>query len=111
MIKAILCTTNNSEPWGAQVPFEVNETYLTTELNTRYSHYKNISENPLSVIVYVNDGIELIAKSICTLESTESEEKAKATFKVNWLRVVKPEGIQDFDTHENITRELRKLSS
>lgn len=97
MIKAILCTTTNNEPWAALVPFEVNDIIWSTKLKTNYQHYKNLEQNPDAVIVFARDDTELIMKSDVELEILSTEETL-ATLTIKWLRVVSSDGVRDLDT-------------
>lgn len=107
MIKAVLSTTNNNEPWAALVPFEVTGTIWSLELKTKYQHYKNLEKNPKAIIVFTKEEAELIMKATVELE-TISPEDAKAILHINWLRLVTAEGVVDIDGPKEIEQTLQK---
>lgn len=81
MITATLCTTNSSEPWGANVEFKLEESKLSTTLATKYTHIHNLQTNPDAVIVYSKDNLELIIKNKARL-GVEKDGKSKAIFTI-----------------------------
>jgi predicted FMN-binding regulatory protein PaiB len=107
MIIATLCTTNNSKPWGANVPFELNGTDLITTLATKYTHFQNLQTNAAAVIVYKKDAYELIMKAKAS-PGIEDGGKVKVTFAVNWLRVAGNGKVEDFDDLVEVARQLKK---
>ena len=109
MTTATLCTTNNIEPWGANVPFEVAGNKWTTSLKTKYAHFCNLQSNPNAVIVHNNNGLELIMKVIAELDVNEGDEDARVVFEIEWLRVVADGGVTDYDDRDKIAEEIALL--
>jgi hypothetical protein len=111
MINATLCTTNNKEPWAANVNFEVNNIDWSTTLKTKYAHYSNLQTNKSAVIVYKDGDLELIIKALADVsDSLQQEEDVNVSFKVNWLRLVKDGNISDLKEETDILTALNSLN-
>jgi hypothetical protein len=88
MITATLCSTNGEEPWAANVAFEVQKSVWTTKLNTKYAHYKNLTQNNNIVVVYQTPSFEILAKGTASLSEPAVDEVSIATITLTWLRLV-----------------------
>jgi hypothetical protein len=108
-MNATLCTTNNTEPWAANVNFEINGANLSTTLKIKYAHYSNLKTNNHVVIVYQGKDHELIIKALATVVEV-SKEEAKVLFEATWLRLVKAGKVSDFKEESDILFALNSLN-
>lgn len=107
MIIATLCSTDGSEPWAANVPFEANGSNWTTKLSKKYAHFQNLTINPNAVIVCQTKNAELLMKARAEKKS-EDEVSSVMNFNVYWLRVATKEDTEDFDDKAKIATEIGK---
>ncbi len=109
MINATLCSTNNTEPWAANVNFEVEGSTWIVELNAKYAHYKNLLENKKVVVVYKTPDFEIIAKGTANLTLPTEDDVAKASITLNWLRLVENRNTNDHTEKNEIERIIKTL--
>lgn len=104
MINATLCSTNGTEPWAANVDFEISGSTWAVGLSTKYAHYKNILENSNVVVVYKTPDFEILAKGIASLSEPDVDQIATATITLTWLRLVENDTATDYADTDEIER-------
>ncbi len=109
MLLATLCSTNNTEPWAANVNFEVNGLIWIVKLNSKYAHYKNLLENNKVVVVYKTPNFEIIAKGEAALTEPSLEDISVASITINWLRLVENNNTNDYTERSDIERILSEV--